>query len=815
MSISLRLIIGSLVFALLAMGFAGYSYHSQRVSLDFVRRLTDDGVYPMVRLEAAKTAAGRLEAQLTATADADPAAAGEPLKRQDADHLLRTVDAIIADVQNVSNSAVSADVGRAAHAVVYPLSRMQASGGTLSRRMAARELADVSLGLDRATEMLSRDVEAARTDARSAAQAATERNLIGLGLILTALFGFALLLARNVGVSLRRVSGLAKQLAKGSTLEPIVPRGPREVRDVLSAMREMQLHCEKLESLMSSEVDVMTGRLGREQDRLAAALDNMSQALCMLDGQKRLVLCNEVFAERFGDHPPGTPARAFMADPRLALPLRQNETAVHLQEDENGQVMEVRRRGMAEKGLLVTFEDITERQLTAKRLEHMAGHDALTDLPNRRVFGERLDSLLARGRRGLAVAVLDIRSFKSINDTYGHPVGDAILKECGARLQSVCGAKATVARLGSNEFAIIRPGVKTAQEVDDLAESVLRSFDAAYEVEGRRIFVAGSIGALLVEPGARPAGLDADIALQNCDLALYQAKEVGGCAHRRFQPSMRERLQQRREMQLDLQTALNEHQFELYYQPFVDVASQRVSGFEALLRWHHPERGMISPSLFIPLAEETGLIEQLGKWALDNACRHAALWPGDLAVAVNLSAIQFKSTRLVEDVRRAVAESGLPPERLQIEVTESLFLDEGDTVLSILKEFRRMGLVISMDDFGTGYSSLGYLSRFPFDKIKIDQSFVRDLTRAENIAIVRSIIGLSRALRMEVIAEGIETAEQMQILYAEGCREMQGYLFSKPRPAGDLPKLLGEIDGRWSGDLGVIPDDEGEASRAA
>ena len=282
-----------------------------------------------------------------------------------------------------------------------------------------------------------------------------------------------------------------------------------------------------------------------------------------------------------------------------------------------------------------------------------------------------------------------------------------------------------------------------------------------------------------------------------------------------FQPSMRQKLQQRRELEIDLQKAIEEGQFELFYQPFVDTGRRSISGFEALLRWNHPERGRVSPSTFIPLAEETGLITQIGLWALETACEQASSWVSDLAISVNLSAVQFKSPTLVADVRRVLAKSGLQPSRLQIEVTESLFLDEGDKVLSILTEFRRMGLTISMDDFGTGYSSLGYLNRFPFDKIKIDQSFVRDMSRPENIAIVRSVIGLSNALDMRVIAEGIETPEQMRILYAEGCREMQGYYFSRPRPASDLPKMLVEIADRWPHEFEALTQDALDPRSAA
>ena len=811
MSINLRLLVGSFIFASLTLVFAAFSYDSQLVSLELARKLYDGGSAPLSRLEIAKEKTAVIQSRFSPAADDSSENDEARLQGKSAGEIMLAASSIMSEIRQVLSADVSPDLRRAVGALRYPLSRIEVSEGNLSRGAVRREFAALWLGLESAVTVARADLAELRGQTSNAIESARMRNGVALVAVFGALFAFAMFLSRSIGGSLREMARRARELASGESVEPVVPKGPREVRDVLFALEDMGARCRKLETTMLSEADMMTVRLNRQESQLGAALNNMTQALCMLDGQKRLVLSNEVFSRYFGEVAPGTPARAFLTDPSLTLPLRENEMATDLLEV-GGAVMEVKRRGMVAKGLLITFEDITEKQRISRRLEHVAGHDGLTDLPNRKNFAEALDRLLTKGRQGLLVAVVDIRGFKSINDTHGHPVGDAILKECGNRLVRIAGPKATVSRLGGNEFAVVLPGVRGTGDADAFAGALVSSFGSPFDVENRRIEARGSVGTVHIAAGQRTASLGADIVLQNCDLALYQAKQEAGSAYRRFKPAMREKLQRRREMELDLQKALDEGQFELFYQPFIDTERRRVSGFEALLRWQHPVSGMISPAVFIPLAEETGLIERLGKWALDAACHEASKWPEDLTISVNLSAVQFKSPTLVEDVRGALAASGLAPQRLQIEVTESLFLDEGDRVLSILKEFRRLGLTISMDDFGTGYSSLGYLSRFPLDKIKIDQSFVRDMARAENIAIVRSIIGLSRALNMEVIAEGIETPEQMQILYGEGCREMQGYFFSKPRPSSDLAKMLVEVANQWRTDFPSLGADKSMAA---
>ncbi|MCB8838460.1 bifunctional diguanylate cyclase/phosphodiesterase [Aurantimonas sp. VKM B-3413] len=805
MSIRLRLFVGSIVFALLTGAFGLFSYSSQIASLDIVRQLYDEGIDPLSRLQMAKSNADSLRARLEVAMEKTGGEQRSILQGAQLEMLLVTVSSLNADVENVLLSQLTPQAQKALRAVLYPLSLIATAQGHLSDQTVLRELKRISLSMNETLGIMRDDMKGLKGDADQSIRSAMILTGAGAVSVFVALSAFFVFLSRSVGGALRHLTDTARSLAAGVLDTPIVPFGPREVRNVLEALAEMQDRCEILESTLAEKTDLLSGQLAVQQDQLAAALNNMTQALCMLDGQKRLVVCNEVFVDYFGSHPAGTLARKFIQDPRLIVPLQENETAVHLHELETGAVMEVKRRGMPEKGLLITFEDITEKQQISKRLEHLAGHDGLTDLPNRRCFGEELDRLLVKARHAFTVAVLDIRNFKSINDTYGHPVGDALLKECGRRLVALMGSRATVARLGGDEFAIIAQQARSPEDSLKLGEQIMADFEHPFEVDGRRIFASASVGLVHTVPIKAAGGeMSADIILQNCDLALYKAKEDRRGAFRIFHPSMRQKLKQRREMELDLQVALERDQFELFYQPFVDAGAGRVSGFEALLRWRHPEKGMISPAIFIPLAEETGLIDRLGIWCLETACRQAAGWPSDLTVSVNLSPVQFKSPTLLADINRALAKSGLSPARLQIEVTESLFLDESDKVLSILTDFRRRGLVISMDDFGTGYSSLGYLSRFPFDKIKIDQSFVRDMARPENIAIVRSVIGLSRALGMKVIAEGIETSDQMQVLFNEGCREMQGYFFSRPRPAGELPQMLSEIAGRWDGEFSSL-----------
>jgi diguanylate cyclase (GGDEF)-like protein/PAS domain S-box-containing protein len=449
------------------------------------------------------------------------------------------------------------------------------------------------------------------------------------------------------------------------------------------------------------------------------------------------------------------------------------------------------------QAVLVAVVDVTERKQAEARIAYMAHHDALTGLPNRVMFHERLADALARVRRagagpGLAVHCLDLDHFKSVNDTLGHPVGDLLLKAVAERLGAWVGEEALVARLGGDEFAVIQPLATGPDAAGELASRLIAVVAAPYEVQGHEVVIGASIGIAI----APDDGETAEELLRNADMALYRAKGEGRGASHFFEPEMDRRIQARRSLELDLRKALANGEFELFYQPLINLGSNAVTGFEALLRWRHPERGMISPAEFIPLAEEIGLIVPLGEWVLRQACSEAATWPGEIKVAVNLSPAQFRSRGVVQAVMSALAHSRLPPQRLELEITESVLLGETEANLATLHRLREIGARISMDDFGTGYSSLSYLRSFPFDKIKIDRSFVRELAeRLDCVAIVRAVAGLGASLGIATTAEGVETPEQLERLRREGCTEVQGFLFSPPRPADEIVRLLPESGG--------------------
>jgi len=439
---------------------------------------------------------------------------------------------------------------------------------------------------------------------------------------------------------------------------------------------------------------------------------------------------------------------------------------------------------------LVAIIDVTERKRAEACVVHMAHHDALTNLPNRVLFRQRLNEALARMRReghGLAILCLDLDRFKCVNDTLGHPVGDALLREVAERLLRCVRETDTVARLGGDEFAIVQDAAKTPEEASLLATRLLEVIGKPYHLQGHEVVANVSVGIAL----APNDGEDPDDLLKNADMALYRAKGDGRATYRFFEPEMDARLQARRLLEVDLRAALQRRQFELHYQPQMDLRTGRALGFEALIRWNHPERGTISPLDFIPLAEEIGLISSIGDWVLRQACAEAATWPENMAVAVNLSPAQFANKNLAQSIILALASAGLEPDRLELEVTESVLLQESDNTLGTLHQLRALGVRVAMDDFGTGYSSLSYLRRFPFDKIKIDRSFVNDMTGdSDCAAIVRTVAGLAEGLHMTTTAEGVETQDQLEQLRAQGYSEGQGYLFSRPLPASALQQFL-------------------------
>ncbi|MEX6725703.1 putative bifunctional diguanylate cyclase/phosphodiesterase [Parapedomonas caeni] len=434
--------------------------------------------------------------------------------------------------------------------------------------------------------------------------------------------------------------------------------------------------------------------------------------------------------------------------------------------------------------------DVTAAKQAELKIAHMAMHDVVTGLPNRAYFREALEQALDRSRRyksSFAVQLVDLDRFKAVNDTLGHPAGDTVLEEVAQRLRGIARESDVIVRLGGDEFAILQCEAHSEGEVAALARRIVDTISEPYTVNGAQVVIGASIGIAL----APRDGSDADQLMRHADLALYRSKSDGRGTYCFFVAEMDHQAQARRILELDLREALAQRQLSLHFQPIVNIKSGQVSGFEALLRWRHPDRGMISPAEFIPVAEETGLIQAVGEWVIHEACREAASWPAPLKVAVNLSPSQFRNRQLVDIIQQALTTSGLPPERLEIEITESLLLEDNDAVLHMLSALREKGVRISLDDFGTGFSSLGYLRSFPFTKIKIDQSFIRDVaTRNDSAAIVRAVTGLANSLGMVTTAEGVETSEQLDALRGFDCVEVQGYLFSRPVPAQDIRHLI-------------------------
>ncbi|MGF1620598.1 MAG: EAL domain-containing protein [Rhodomicrobiaceae bacterium] len=556
-------------------------------------------------------------------------------------------------------------------------------------------------------------------------------------------------------------------------------------------------------------VERSNAEIATQAQLLETALANMSQGVCLFDADQRVLVANRRYAELYSLTPdqisPGTSLRSIL-EARAARGAYGNldtdafiESGVsgfrkevsEIVQLADGRHISVLRRPMANGGLVSTHEDITERRQAEARIAHLAHHDVLTDLPNRALLREHLEMALTAMRQGgrrLAVLLLDLDRFKQVNDTLGHAAGDALLKAVAERLNGCVRAGDMVARLGGDEFAIILRSLEPTADSVTLAMRVQTAIEAPFEIDGQHVMIGTSIG-IAIAPGDGEA---TDQLLRNADLALYRSKSDRCGSYHLFEPEMDERMQARRAMEADLRKALQNSEFIMHYQPLLNLDSNEICGFEALLRWKHPQRGNVSPTEFIPLTEETGLIVALGEWVLRQACTDAATWPEHLKIAVNVSPAQFKARNLADIVMRTLAATGMAPERLELEITESAMMQDEEMSFNILSRLHDIGVRIALDDFGTGYSSLSNLRKFPFDKIKIDRSFVADLsdTNMDALAVVRSVAQLGRSLGMITTAEGVETREQFDQVREEGCTEAQGFYISRPGPALEIEKLI-------------------------
>jgi diguanylate cyclase (GGDEF)-like protein len=559
-----------------------------------------------------------------------------------------------------------------------------------------------------------------------------------------------------------------------------------------------------------------TGIILDETRTRTAFFENLSQGFLLYDAEDRLILRNNHFLEMLPSlrdiAVPGAhyndvtraevagDCAASLEDPELfdselyALyrPRLEKHSDAHsmFERELDGDLWLLVNEHRTEEGTAVLYTDISELKRREREIRHLAYHDVLTSLPNRMRFHERIEEALTRAReRGTTAAImcLDLDNFKYVNDTLGHSAGDDLLKCVSARLKACLRDTDTIARLGGDEFGIVIADLHEAEYATSLAWRLSDAVNQPIDLNGQRVNISVSIGIATSAKGDTTS----DRLLKDADLALYRAKADGRATFRFFEAEMDARAQERRMLEMDLRHAVTKEQLELHYQAQVDIFSSEIMGFEALVRWNRPGKGMVSPADFIPLAEETGIIMGLGEWVLRRACRDAVGWPSPVRVAVNVSPAQFKDRKLAQVVAQILQETGLPASRLELEITESLLLKDVDENLNILQELKNLGVRISMDDFGTGYSSLMNLRSFPFDKIKIDQSFVGDIERRPDAAaIVRAVVALGNSLGMVTCAEGVETGEQLSYLRSEGCVEMQGFYYSKPKPLADIIAMM-------------------------
>jgi diguanylate cyclase (GGDEF)-like protein len=603
---------------------------------------------------------------------------------------------------------------------------------------------------------------------------------------------------------------LSRQVEKATT--PDKGLDIHRLLDLVSAAYEDherdRRRTDRANALMAEELEDALSAIELQNIRFKAALDNMPQGLRLFDRRGKMAVCNPRFQAMYdipdADCRPGNSLAQLLGASRALTTASEIERRMliseHVQMGEgttstleqnwpDGRKIVIQRTGIADGGYLDTIADVTESRKATAQIAHLARHDALTSLPNRVLLRERMQEIVRNAQRGdqCAIMCLDLDRFKLVNDTLGHPIGDALLVMVAERLKAELRSNDVVARLGGDEFAIIQQHVRNIAEPGKLASRIIKSISKPYVIEGHKIQIGTSIGIEVVFVN----NLDSDLALRNADMALYDAKTHGRGTYRLYSSEMHDVATQRRLLENDLRDAFAKNQFIVHYQPQYDTNQNDIIGFEALVRWEHPVRGRIPPNQFIPVCEEMGLIDELGKIVLKTACTDAGGWPDHIGIAVNLSPVQFRSRNLPTLIREAVEAAGLSPNRLELEITESVMLEDFTAVLDQLRSIKRLGCQVSLDDFGTGYSSLSYIRHFPFDRIKIDQSFVRDLAdTSDSLAIIRAVVGLCGSLNIKSTAEGVETLQQLEILCREQCDSVQGYLFSEPIPLKQTYELL-------------------------